>query len=188
MFSKETGAEFDFHVYSGNYAGEGRTYSYESSAYVDKKMVKLQKARYNAAKNIDFFKNPDNLFPAKKLKKLFNVSGKSTGEAKKYTKKDFEARLKNELFAKNTSKDFWSIQLKGEQRLVVYRMTYMNFGTWSINGLYEGKYKRIAQTDKIVTFYETYDQEYKDKNFDAFIDFLKKAKAGKFPPNFWKYK
>jgi len=179
-------AEFDLKLSRFEYpwtTDKKKDFSYESTIFYENKQYRMQKSRYTTADNLDFFKNPEKVFPKARLKKIFSTSGK--GKVKKLTRKDYEARLINEVFAKRLG-DYWRIPLKDDLTIGIYRIVVMGFGSWNIGGLYKG-HRQLAKPVKYHSFYETSEKMDRATNFEDFIDFLKKAKAGRLPDSFWKY-
>ena len=154
----------------------GNNYSYESDVYHNNKLYKMQRSRHSNATIVEFFTNPENVFPKDKLKKIFNKKPTTSTKPTVFKRKDAEAMLVKEVFAKNVDATTWKIPIDDTHFVYVYRMVFMKLGSWSINGLYE-KYKRIATLPSKYprTYFETIDTTQED-NFLEFIKILKEAK------------
>lgn len=169
-FKFEDGSECSLNV---SFSKTDYNYFYNSDVYYNNKLYKMQKSRLSSSKTQEFFTNPENVFPKDKLSKIFKkIDTKPTS----FKRKDAEAMLVKDVFAKNVDAATWKIQISDTHFVYVNRIVFMKLATWSVIGLYE-KYRRIAILPSKYprTYVETIDKT-KENNFLAFIDFLKEAK------------
>lgn len=169
-FKFETGTECSLYI---NYSSTHNTYHYKSDLYYENKLYKMQKSNYTTTPDIDFFSNPKNLFPQDKLSKLLKTTTPKT-----FKRKDAEAMLVKEVFAKKVDETTWKIPIDETHFVYIIRQVFMKHGTWIVNGLYE-KYRRIAVLPSGYprTYFETLESE--ENNFLELIKFLKDAKNNK---------
>ena len=111
---------------------------------------KMKQRDYEFTQDATAFTDPSLMFPRAKLLKMV-----SNTEQRKVAKRDFILAFEKELGMKRQDNDFYNMPLGGDLRLLVYRMTLMRQGAWSINGIYE-KHKRVAM-GPTVTFHEDAD-------------------------------
>lgn len=122
-------------------AGGDMSYTIQTEAYgfhLNKKQ-KMSQRDWGITRDHSFLKNPEKLFPAKKMKDIFS----GTTSKRKFAKRDMITFLKSKLGA-TLNKDFVNIPLAENYYLVIYRSTLMRIGCWNINGIYQatGKWSK----------------------------------------------
>jgi hypothetical protein len=119
------------------------TYYYETSIYLNRKKIRVQRGRHNTTENPKDLANPAFLFPAKRVVAIIKRAqpGGAMG------RKDFVASLERELDAtiKYSGNDLWAYVPLGEDRkLVMFRSVIRRSAAWIVNGIYEGN-RRVEQ-------------------------------------------
>jgi len=136
------------------YEPEDVRYFYETSVYLNRKEIRVQRGRFNATNKIAEIANPKFMFPLKRMKAI--VKRAQPDDSGTMKKKDFLAALKRELDAtiSGSAKDIWVyIPLGGDRKLAMYRITFMGTAGWGVNGIYEGH--RRTERLKYETFEES---------------------------------
>jgi len=116
--------------------------SMQAYGFFSGKKQKLAQRDWKFTSDHSFFKEPEKVFPDKKLKAIF--SGKTS--ARKYQRRDMttyiEKRLKGDV-----GNQYTTIPLIDDYKLVLFRSVFQRQAAWMFNGLYKG-HKRI---DMLVT-------------------------------------
>jgi curved DNA-binding protein CbpA len=116
----------------------------EAHGFHMNKKQKMSKSDWGFTQDHSFLKQPEKLFPPKKMKAIF--SGKTS--KRKFMKRDMIAFLKSKLGA-DWDGEWVKIPLGEDYWLTLFRSTFMRKGTWNVNGIYQkrGKYgsSRVAQ-------------------------------------------
>lgn len=175
-FKFEDGSECSLNVsYSKNTVNKN-DYYYNSDVYYNNKLYKMQQSKYSGTESQDFFTTPENVFPKSKLIKIFKTQ---TSKPTTFKRKDAEAMLVKELFAKRVDASTWKIPVDDTHDIYVERFVILRMATWSIRGLYE-KYKLVGRLPKQSYYYEVLSSEPEVQNFLDFIKTLKEAKSKNF--------
>lgn len=127
------------------------------STYVDTSVLhnlrkfKMKQRNYEYTKDGSVFIDPAVLFPVAKLRKMV-ADGEGDVAPRKAAKRDFILAFDKKLGMKSNGNDFYSMPIGGDFSLLVYRMTFMRMGSWSINGVYQ-RNRRVSM-GPTVTFFE----------------------------------
>jgi curved DNA-binding protein CbpA len=176
-FKFEDNAECSLKI---RYSERSKMFFYNSDVFYNNRLYSMQSQKYNETKSTTLFTMPYMMFPSLKLTKIF--TGKKT---KEFKKKDAIARLEKEVFAKNTDSNSWRIPVNAKQDVLVRRVVWMKQPTWMISGLYE-KHRKVGDLKAVNNMYFETTEEM-EKNFNDFIDFLKKAKKDQIKWDYTSY-
>lgn len=176
----------------GALSGAGKNFEMYIDAYGfhNNRKQKLHSRDWKFYDTSKVFDDPEVVFPKAKMKKI--ASGATSKGA--FSKRDMESYLKVKLHA-NVEKDYTSIPLADDYKLVIYRMIFRMHGqktvTWGVNGLYK-KHRRISMMPttsipenlKSAQFFENVQKQVKNitdeaKLIDALTDIFKKVRNDK---------
>jgi len=118
-------------------------YYYEATVLASGKKYRVNRTKYEDLEDLKELANPKKLFPAKRMKRIYERAAAERGELKP---RDFIALIERKFGAENYAKDFWKIPLGDDYYMAIYRATIMRTAVWGVNGVYH-KFKRVERGD-----------------------------------------
>lgn len=164
IFSLKIGADI-IDVMRGG-LGSGEEFSYkvytEAHGFHLNKKQKMSQRDWGTTRDHSFLRNPEKIFPSKKMKDIF--SGKTSN--RKFSKRDMMTFLTTKLKAKSGSGDYMWIPLGDDYSLVIFRNVFMRMGSWGTNGIYlksgrvsQGKYASFMEEEQTAHIFEKIQKE-----------------------------